>query len=200
VSHYEERVKQLFGHAIEIKMMMAEQLSQCIGRASERLVQCLLNDGKILLCGNGCSAANALQFSSLMLNHGEIERPPLPALSLCTDLAVMSALTQEGQVAEVFARQIQALGSEGDVLILITTSGNPGNLLHALHAAHERGIDVIALTGRDGGILATHLGPEDIELRVPGDTSAQINEMHLFILNSFIDIIEQSLFGQLVGL
>ncbi len=98
--------------------------------------------------------------------------------------------------SQIFARQIQALGQEQDVLLLLTTSGNSDSILQALQAANERGMDSITLSGRDGGVLANHLGPEDIELRVASDNAARIRELHLFILHCFCDLIDQSLFGQ----
>jgi D-sedoheptulose 7-phosphate isomerase len=131
-----------------------------------------------------------------MLNHFDVERPPLPILALTADASVLSSIANEGQYDQVFARQIQALGQENDVLMALSTTGNSNSVLHAINAAHERGMDVVALNGRDGGVLANHLGPEDIELRVQGDTSARIREMHLFILHCFCDVIDQALFGQ----
>ncbi len=193
-----ERIRHLFGASIEAKIAIVDLLSEGIAKAGLRLVNCLLNDNKIMVCGNGGSAANGLHFSAAMLNHFEVERPPLPVMVLSTDCAVLTAVTNEGQTDHLFGRQIQALGQQGDVLITLSTSGNANNLLHAVHAAHDRGMDIIALNGRDGGVLANHLGPEDIEIRVPGDRAAQIRETHLFILHCFCDVIDQSLFGQML--
>lgn len=195
----EERIKHLFGVGIEAKITAADTLSPQIANAGLRLVNCLLNDGKILLCGNGGSAANCMHFSAAMMNYSDIERPPLPVLALSTDVSILTAVTNEGHYEQVFARQIQALGSEGDVLLVLTTSGNSDNILHAVNAANDRGMDTIALSGRDGGILSNHLGPEDIEIRILTDTAAQAREMHLFILHCFCDLIDQSLFGQMLG-
>ena len=134
-----------------------------------------------------------------MLNHFDVERPPLPAIALTNDLSALTAIANEGHYDQVFARQIQALGQENDVLLALSTTGNSNSILAAVNAANEKGIDTIALTGRDGGMLANHLGPEDIELRAPGDTAARIRETHLFILHCFCDLIDQSLFGQMLG-
>lgn len=199
VTQMDERVRHLLGASIETKIMVADLLSAIIAKAGTRLVNCLLNDGKLLLCGNGGSAANALHFSAVMLNHLDVERPPLPVMVLSTDLSVLTAIANDGHYDQVFARQIQALGQEGDVLIALSTSGNANNVLQAVNAAHDRGMDIIAFSGRDGGMLANYLGPEDIELRVPGDSAARIREMHLSILHCFCDLIDQSLFGQMVG-
>lgn len=195
----EERVHHLFGVNIETKIAVADTLSDSIAKAGQRLVNCLLNDGKILICGNGGSAANSMHFANSMLNHFEVERPPLPVFNLSADTASLSSFANEHNYGQVFARQIQALGHEHDVLLLLTTSGNSDSILYALHAANERSIDTIALTGRDGGVLANHLGPEDIEIRVASDNAARIRELHLFILHCFCDLIDQSLFAQVLG-
>lgn len=195
----EERVKHLFGVQIETKMAVADALSDSIAKAGQRLVNCLLSDGKILICGNGASAANCSHFSSAMLNHFEVERPSLPVFNLSADPICLSSFANEHHYAQVFARQIQALGQEHDVLLLLTTSGNSDSLIQAVQAANERGMDTIALSGRDGGVLANHLGPEDIELRVVTDNAARIRELHLFILHCFCDLIDQSLFSQVLG-
>lgn len=197
MTQLEERVRHLFGISIETKIAVADTLASTIAKAGQRLVNCLLNDNKVLLCGNGGSAANCLHFTTVMLNHFDVERPPLPAISLSTDVSLLTS--SDGHQEQIFARQIQALGREGDVLLVLSTSGNSDNLLHAISAANDRGMDTIALSGRDGGVLSNHLGPEDIELRVPGDTTALIRETHLFILHCFCDLIDQSLFGQMLG-
>lgn len=199
MTQMEDRVRHLFGVSIEAKIAVADTLSATIAKAGMRLVNCLLNDNRIILCGNGGSAANCLHFTSAMLNHFDVERPPLPVISLSTDLSVLTAVMNEGHYDQIFARQIHALGQEGDVLLALSTSGNADSILHAVNAANDRGMDTIALSGRDGGVLANHLGPEDIEIRVLGDTSARIRETHLFILHCFCDLIDQSLFGQMLG-
>ena len=199
MTQMEDRVRHLFGVSIEGKIAVADAMSAVISKAGLRLVNCLLNDSKILVCGNGGSAANCLHFSMAMLNQFEVERPPLPVIALCTDISILTSIAHMGHYDQVFARQIQALGQEGDVLLALTTSGNSDNLLHAVNAANDRGMDTIALSGRDGGVLSNHLGPEDIELRVQGDTAARIRETHLFILHCFCDLIDQSLFGQMLG-
>lgn len=195
----EERVRHLFGVNIETKIALADALSESIARAGQRLVNCLLADGKILICGNGGSAANCMHFASAMFNHFEVERPSLPVFNLSADATSISSFANEHHYSQVFARQIQALGQENDVLLLLTTSGNSDSMLDAHHAANERGMDTVALSGRDGGVLANHFGPEDIELRVASDNSARIREMHLFMLHCFCDLIDQSLFGQVLG-
>lgn len=191
----EERVRHLFGVHIETKIAAADSLSDAIAKAAQLLVNSLLHDGKIFICGNGGSAANCMHFNCAMLNHFEVERPSLPVINLCADPCSISSFANETHFGQIYARQIQALGQEQDVLLLLTTSGNSDSMLHALQAANERGMDTIALSGRDGGVLANHLGPEDIEIRAASDNAAKIRELHLFILHCFCDLIDQSLFG-----
>ena len=199
MTQMEDRIRHLFGVSIESKIAGADTLSVDIARAALRLVNCLLNDGKIFLCGNGGSAANCLHFSAAMLNHFDVERPPLPVIVLSTDVSALTAIANDGHYDQVFARQIQALGQQGDVLLCLSTTGNSDSVLQAVNAANDRGMDTIALSGRDGGVLTNHLGPEDIELKVQGDNAARIRETHLFILHCFCDLIDQSLFGQMLG-
>ena len=113
----EDRIRHLFGVSIEAKIAVADTMTADIAKAGQRLVNCLLNDGRVLVCGNGGSAANGLHFSAAMLNHFEVERPPLPVIALSTDIAVLTAVSNEGHYDQIFARQIQAFGKEGDVLL-----------------------------------------------------------------------------------
>lgn len=196
MSQMEERVKHLFGVSIETKILAADHLSESIAKAAQRLIDCLLNDGKILICGHGGSTANCMHFSASMLNHFEVERPSLPVINLCSELSSLTSFANDNKYEQAFARQILAFGQESDVLLIMTTSGNSNTMLNALHAANERGMDTIAMSGRDGGVLANHLGPEDIELRVCSDQPARIREVHLFILHCFCNLIDQALFGQ----
>lgn len=195
----EDRVRHLFGVHIETEIAVADALSDTIAKAGQRLVNCLLAEGKILICGNGGSSANCMHFTSAMMNRFEVERPSLPVLNLSSDVVSLSSFADENHYGQIYARQIQAFGQNQDVLILLTTSGNSDSMLQALQAANEQGMDTIALSGRDGGVLANHLGPEDIELRVASDSTARIRELHLFILHCFCDLIDQSLFGQVLG-
>lgn len=195
----EERVRQLFGAGIEAKITAADALTPVIAKAGLRLVDCLLNDGKILVCGNGGSAANGLHFSMAMLNHFDVERPSLPVIALTCEGPSFVSTASHNHHEHIFARQIHALGAEGDVLLTLSTSGDANSLLHAIKAASTRGMTVIALTGRDGGFFANHLQSKDLELRVHLSNSARIREIHLFILHCFCDLIEQSLFGPMLG-
>tara|TARA_B100000949_G_scaffold84517_1_gene75493 strand:+ start:476 stop:1075 length:600 start_codon:yes stop_codon:yes gene_type:complete len=199
MSPTEERVRHLFGTAIEAQIAAADALSQDIAKSAQRLADCLLNDRKILICGNGGSSANTFHFSSALINHFGVERPSLPVINLSGDSMCLNTISDENNYEQIFARQIQALGDEGDVLVLLTTSGNSNSILQAVYAANERGLDTVVLCGRDGGILTKHLGPSDIALLVNADQPARVREIHLFILHCFCDVIDHILFSQHVG-
>lgn len=190
-----ERVYTLFRESVEAKMQVGEQLAGNIEHASSVITNALLNDGKILVCGNGTSAALAQIFTSAMLDRFETERPSLPAIWLGSNLSTYTAIAADQGISEVFAKPIRALGSEGDVLIAISTSGNAQNLVQAIGAAHERKIPVIALTGRDGGDVGSLISDTDIELRASISARSRIHEIHLLTLFCLCDLIDAQLFG-----
>jgi phosphoheptose isomerase len=187
-------IKHNFNESIQTKIESADTLMDVIAEASERMVQCLLDGHKFLSCGNGGSSCDAQHFASEMLNRFESERPSLPAIALTADMATITAIANDYDYSQVFSKQIKALGNTGDVLIAISTSGNSQNIIQAIEAAHARGLDVIALTGCDGGEMATHFNPGDIEIRVPANNTARIQETHLLIIHSLCDIIDKQLF------
>src|SRR5690606_19589802 len=160
----EQRVVNHFQDSIETKQA-AIVLAPQIAAAARLMTRCLLDDGKILSCGNGGSAADAQHFSSELLNRFELERPGLPAMALTTDSSTLTSIANDYDFADVFAKQVRALGQPHDVLLAISTSGNSPNVVRAIEAAHGRHLKVVALTGRDGGAIARSLGAGDIELR-----------------------------------
>jgi len=137
-----------------------------------------------------------MSLSSELLNRYERDRPGLPAIALTTDVAAITSIANDYQFDEVFAKPIRALGQSNDVLVMYTTSGNSANLLKAASAAHDRDMSIIALSGRDGGPLAPLLREIDLELRVPSDSTARIQEMHLLITHCLCDLIDLQLFGE----
>src|SRR5699024_7037071 len=147
------------------------------------------NDGTLLACGNGGAAGDAQHFSSEMLIRFERERPSLPALALTTDSSTITSIANDYSYEEVFAKQIRALGQQGDILLAISTSGNSANVVQAIHAAHDRNMKIVALTGRDGGAMAPLLQPDDIEIRVPSSVTARIQEVHLLAIHCLCDLI-----------
>lgn len=192
---FNERILKHFHDSIDTKAQASQVLPELIEHASRMMVESLLNDGKILSCGNGGSAGDAQHFSSEMLNRYERERPSLPAMALTTDTSTITSIANDYSYNEIFSKQIRALGQPGDILLAISTSGNSANVVQAIQAAHEREMRVVALTGRDGGNMAALLGPEDCEIRVPSIVTARTQEVHLLVIHCLCDLIDEQLFG-----
>lgn len=190
-----ERIRAGFTESIQTKINTADAIITIIAEASEEIVQTLLDGHKILACGNGGSACDALRFSSEMLNRFRQERPGLPAIALTADVSTLTSIANDYHFSDIYAKQVRALGQAGDLLLAISTSGNSANIVSAIKAAHDKEMSVIALTGFDGGKLVDHLHERDIEIRVPGYDTARIQETHLLILHCICDIIDYRLFG-----
>jgi len=193
--NHQERVKQHFMASIDTKMQSMEILTPFITQAATVMVQALLDERKILSCGNGGSAADSQHFSSELLNRFERERPSLPAIALTTDTSTLTSIANDYSYAEVFSKQVKALGQGGDILLAISTSGNSGNVVEAIKAAHARDMRVVALTGREGGAIRPLLGPDDVEICVPSPVTARIQEVHLLVIHCLCDLIDTHLFG-----
>lgn len=190
------RIRHNFNESAQTKLNALEEIAPAIARASQIITRSLLEEHKVLSCGNGGSAADAQHFSSEMLNRFELERPALPAIALTTDSSTLTSIANDYRFADVFAKQVRALGQVGDVLLAISTSGNSANILSAVEAAHDRDMTVIALTGRDGGMLAELLGEADVEIRVPSHSTARIQETHILVIHCLCDLIDAQLLGQ----
>ncbi len=190
-----DRIGDHFRDSIEVKQSSLEVLVEPIHRAGEAMVNCLLNNGKILSCGNGGSAGDAQHFSAELLNRFEKERPGLPAMALTTDSSTMTAIANDYSYEEIFSKQVSALGQAGDVLLAISTSGNSANVAAAMKAAKERDMLVVVLSGNDGGTMASLLTEQDIEVRVPSNRTARIQEVHLVVIHCLCDFIDTRLFG-----
>jgi len=184
-----------FRDSIETKKRAQDDLVAVIQDAGSLMVNILLNEGKILSCGNGGSAADAQHFSAELLNRFEKERPGLPAVALTTDSSTLTAIANDYSFKQVFSKQVRAIGRSNDLLLAISTSGNSDNVIEAINAAHDRDISVIALTGKDGGAIAKMLNQKDIEIRAPSERTARIQEVHLVIIHCLCDFIDTKLFG-----
>jgi len=191
-----ELIKQHFQGNIKTKQQAMEAITDSIVYAGEIMAHALLSDRKILSCGNGGSAADAQHFSSELLNRFERERPSLPAVALTTDSSTLTSIANDYDYDEVYAKQIKALGQPNDVLLAISTSGNSSNISKAIHAAHQRELQIVALTGRNGGEIASLLNTQDIEIRVPAERTMRIQETHLLIIHCICDLIDHKLFGE----
>jgi len=190
------RINSNFQESISTKQMSAELLAEHIAAAAQNITQCILAGGKILSCGNGGSAGDAQHFSSEMLNRFEMERPGLPAMALTTDSSTLTSIANDYSYDQIFSKQVTALGQQGDMLLAISTSGNSANVNNAAMAAHDRGMRIVALTGKQGGELAQLLNPEDVEIRVPAESTARIQEVHLLVIHCLCDLIDHQLLGQ----
>src|SRR5205085_7983481 len=177
------RVGAHFAESARLKTEAAPVLGAPIAQAGLMLAQALKAGGKALACGNGGSAADAQHFAAQLVNRFEAERPPLAAVALTTDSSNLTSIANDYAWEQVFAKQLRALGRRGDVLLAISTSGNSKNVLEALHAAHELGVRVIALTGNGGGKMAASLRPDDVHICVPHKQTARVQEVHLLVLH-----------------
>lgn len=194
-----DKVRQHFHDSAQVKTHAVEAIDDHIVQAGNLMVQSLLEGHKILSCGNGGSAADAQHFSSELLNRYLMERPSLPAIALTTDASTITSIANDYSYEEVFAKQIRALGQEGDILLAISTSGNSANVVQAIEAAHMRAMQVVALTGKDGGKVALALQANDVEVRVPSDVTARIQEVHLLTIHCLCELIDTQLFGDNAG-
>jgi D-sedoheptulose 7-phosphate isomerase len=190
------RIKLNFHDSINTKQLATDLLAEPLATAAQMITQCLLGGGKILSCGNGGSAGDAQHFSSEMLNRFEMERPGLPAVALTTDSSTLTSIANDYSYDQVFSKQVSALGQQGDILLAISTSGNSTNVNRAIDSAHEREMQVIALSGKQGGDMASLLTADDVEIRVPSDSTARIQEVHLLAIHCICDLVDHQLLGQ----
>ena len=176
-------------------LQAADAIAPVITTAADAITQCLLNGKKVMTCGNGPSAANAQHFASTLLTQLEMERPSLPAICLTSDSATVTAIAKYYDYQDIFAKQVRALGKDGDLLVILSTAGRLPNILNAIAAAHERNMIVVALTGRDSGDVASRLAERDVEIHIDSDSIARILELHLLVLHCLCDLVDMQLFG-----
>ncbi|MDD2685687.1 MAG: phosphoheptose isomerase [Gallionella sp.] len=190
------RIINHFKDSAELKLKVKESLAKPIADGAQLFFDCVVNDGKILVCGNGGSAADAQHFAAELLNRFEKERPGLAAVALTTDSSVLTSIANDYDFNQIFSKQVRALGLPRDTLLAISTSGNSPNVIAAIHAAHERQMRVVALTGRDGGAMAAALKPTDVLICVNAKSTARIQEVHLLSLHCLCDVIDYLLLGE----
>jgi D-sedoheptulose 7-phosphate isomerase len=189
------RVTQLFYDSIAVKQAALQTLVPVIVSAAQLMANALQSNRKIMSCGNGGSAADAQHFSAELLNRFERERAPLAGIALTTDTSTLTSISNDYEYNEVFSKQVQALGRPGDVLLAISTSGNSPNVMRAMDSAHDKNVNIVALTGRDGGKMTALLKLPDVEIRIPAKVTARIQEVHLLVLHCLCDLIDEQLFG-----
>ena len=199
----EQRIQQHFIDSADLKYQAAQVLSHPIASAVQAILACVTSGGKVLVCGNGPSAAAAQQFAAFCVAGFERERPELAALALAADSTLLTAGTAgmggtgaTQDVTQLFSRQVRALGQAGDVLLILSVSGSDTNLLAAAEAAHERDMTVLVLTGRTGGKIATVLRETDVSINVPHDRPARVREVHALVLHCLSDGVDAQLLGE----
>ncbi len=190
------RISQQFEDSAQLKLAAIEKLAGPIAEAIELMVSALAGDRKILACGNGGSAGDAQHLAAELIGRFERERPELAALAITTDTSILTAVANDYRFEEVFSKQVRGLGQAGDVLVAISTSGNSANVIAAIQAAHERGLKVVALTGKGGGRIAGLLADGDVHLCVPHERTARIQEVHLLMIHCLCDGIDTVLLGE----
>lgn len=190
----EARLQSHFDASIAAKQATLARALPQLARAARILAAALRDGGKVLACGNGGSAGDAQHFAAELTGRFERERPGLPGIALTVDSSALTAIANDYSYEQVFAKQVQALGRAGDVLLAISTSGNSANVVRAIEAAQALGMTVIALTGRDGGRMAAMLRETDVELRSAAEVTARIQEVHILFLHCLCDAIDEQLF------
>jgi len=192
----EQRIQQQFFDSADLKYAAAEVLTHPVSEAAQVLLNAITSGGKVLACGNGGSAGDAQHFAAEFVGRFERERPGLAALSMSTDTSILTAIGNDYAFDQIYAKQVQALGQPGDVLLAITTSGNSANILEAIEAAHQKDMVVVALTGKGGGQVNGVLNEGDIHICVPHDRTARIQEVHLLVIHCLCDAVDVSLLGE----
>ena len=192
----EQRIQQHFIDSADLKYQAAQILSKPIAAAVQAILACVTNGGKVLACGNGGSAADAQHFAAEFVGRFERERPELGAIALTTDSSILTAIANDYDFSVIYAKQVRALGLAGDVLLALSTSGNSPNVIEAVKAAHEREMTVVALTGRGGGKLSAALRETDVNICVPHERTARIQEVHLLTLHCICDGVDAQLLGE----
>ncbi len=187
-----EIILQRFSESARVKLAFAEQSVDAILSAAEVLVEAFRGGRKVLLFGNGGSASDAQHIAAEFVNRFKMDRPGLPAIALTTDTSILTSIGNDFDFKEIFARQVAALGREGDVVIAISTSGASPNVIRGVEAAKEIPLHVIGFSGRGGGKLAKL---SDIALVVPSDTTSHIQESHITAGHVLCELVDEALFG-----
>ncbi len=190
-----DRINQLFDESIAVKQRTKQAVVNQIAQAGELLAELFKGRGKLLICGNGGSAADAQHLAAELVNRFEQDRRGLAAIALTTDSSALTSIGNDFSFSRVFARQVEALGLPGDVLLAISTGGQSANIVAAIEAAQQRQMRVVLLSGRTGGPSALKLTPADIAVCVPAESTARIQEAHLLIIHSLCDLVDRTLFG-----
>lgn len=187
-----ERINQIVRESLEAKKSFFDSQAEAVARAAELVIASVQAGGKVLIIGNGGSAADAQHIAAELVNKLNFDRPPIAAIALTTDSSILTSVGNDSSFDHLFERQVRALGRCEDVLLAISTSGNSRNVLRAVDAARELGIKTIALAGRDGGRLADRV---DVALTVHASSTQRIQETHITIGHILCELVEDKLYG-----
>jgi D-sedoheptulose 7-phosphate isomerase len=190
-----ERIRQIARESIEAKRAFFDANAEAVARAADMIIGSVRAGGKVLIIGNGVSAAVSQNIAAELVNRLNYDHPPIPAIALTTDSSILTSIGNDSSFEKVFERQIRALGRKGDVALAISTSGNSPNVLRAVETAREIGVTTIAFAGRDGGKLATL---SELALVVNVDSTQRIQETHITIAHILCELVEDALYGQLL--
>lgn len=191
-----ERIQQHFRDSAALQLEAMDVLSMPIAAAIDTVFGALANGNKILACGKGASAADAQRFAAYLSARFERDRPGLPALALSADASVLAALAEDGGLDAAYAKQVRAHGHAGDLLLVVTATGDSANVLAAIVEAHEREMFVVALTGGVASRISGALADTDIHICVPSERVARIRELHVLIIHCLCDGIDVMLLGE----
>ncbi|HSE37510.1 MAG TPA: D-sedoheptulose 7-phosphate isomerase [Blastocatellia bacterium] len=186
-----ERIHQIASESIEAKRSFFDSHAESVARAANLIITSIKAGGKVLIFGNGGSAADAQHIAAELVNRLNYDRPPIAAIALTTDTSILTSVGNDSSFDQLFERQLRALGRVGDVALAISTSGNSPNVLRAAAAANEVGIRTIALTGRDGGQLARAV---DVALVVNSRSTQRVQETHITIGHILCELVEAALY------
>jgi D-sedoheptulose 7-phosphate isomerase len=186
-------ITQAFRESTDVKLRFIERNAEGLLQVVRIIVKAFKEGNKVLLFGNGGSAADAQHMAAEFVNRFLIERPPLPAIALTTDTSILTSVANDYGFADVFAKQVKALGRKGDVAIAISTSGTAANVIKAVKVARDMGIQTVGLTGKDGGELARAV---DLALLVESQNTARIQEVHITIAHVVCEMVDRMLFQQ----
>ncbi len=185
-----QTIKNQFKESARIKLEFVDTYAESILFTADLMTKCLQHGGKLLICGNGGSAADSQHFAAEMIGRLTRHRPAIPAIALSTDSSILTAIANDYTVNDIFLRQVQALGQPNDVLVALSTSGNSKNVIKAVNAAKEQNMQTIALLGKGGGDLASLV---DVALIVPSQISQRIQEAHIAVIHTWCELIEDVL-------
>ncbi len=186
-------INQTLLDGIQLRQQCLDVLDEGLLKAADLMVSCLQHGGKILACGNGGSASDAQHFVAELVNRFEINRPALAAIAMVNDASVITSISNDFSFDAIYARQTEALGRKGDVLLGISTSGDSTNVVNAVTQAEKIGMKVIALTGHEGGKLASHSGTT-VNINISHASTARVQEMHITCLHILCSIVDATMF------